>query len=71
MPSPVKGSKKAGFYKRKGGAWKKSRKGHGYKKVGSGNGDYAKRNVKSDRARPATKSRKKWEDYPQHYDKPR
>jgi hypothetical protein len=71
MPSPVKGNRGTGFYRRKGGAWKKSPKGHSYKKVGYGNGDYSKRSVKQDRQFRARKSRKNWEKYPQHYDNPR
>lgn len=71
MPSPVKGSKKSGYYKRKGGAYKKG-KGTGYKKVGAGKGTHSKRNQKQDRQRRATKDtskgKKKWNRYPQEYD---
>jgi len=63
MPSPVHGS----YYRRKGGAYRKSHKGHGYKKVGSGHGMYAKRNLPSDRRRRARKSGLR-RRYPQHYD---
>jgi len=65
MPSPARGS---GFYKRKGGAYKKSKAGHGFKHVGSGNGTHSKRDPQMDRGRRATKNGAMRKRYPNHYD---
>lgn len=66
MPSPCRGT---GFYKRKGGAYKKSRKGHAYKHVGYGKGTHSLRSPTQDRARRARKGTPKQKRrYSQHYD---
>lgn len=63
MPSPCPGQ----FYRRKGGAWKKTSKG-GYKKVGYGAGTHSKRDVESDRKRKAKVRKHLVGKYPQEYD---
>jgi hypothetical protein len=63
VPSPVIGQ----FYRRKGGAWAKTKTG--FKKVGYGNGLYSKHDPIADRKRKATIApRGTVKKYPQQYD---
>jgi len=66
MPSPVK----AGFYRRKDGAWVRMR--GRYRKVGVKSFPhlvhYSRRDIRKDRKRRAKKSRKLRQRYPHEYD---
>jgi len=66
MPSPTH----KGYYRRKGGAWTKSKSGD-MKKVGSGSGRYAKRDLDQDRKRSARVNTAKAKRYGQSYDSSR
>ena len=70
MPSPVIKTSQGVFYRRKDGAWIK-KKGK-FVKVGKNKYrnrvHYAKRDIKKDRKRRATKSRKLVRRYPHEYD---
>jgi hypothetical protein len=65
MPSPCRAT---GFYKRKGGAFKKGAPGKGFKHVGYGKGTHSKRDPQMDRSRRAKRSSSLRRRYPNHYD---
>lgn len=76
MPSKIIKSNGKKFYKRKGGAWSKSRKGNSFRKVGTGRGSYSRidtdrdGDIKSTKySRWGQKRKKLARKYPQAYDR--
>lgn len=66
MPCKIVKSSGHKFYRRRGGAWSKTKSG-GFRHVGTGNGSYSRIDSKSDGKRRATTSKYAGK-YPQAYD---